>query len=147
MIIKATAAHIPDILQVRLSVNENKLVDSTSVSSADVAEYLTSRGAGWVYVIDDLVAGFAIVDLREHSVWALFVHPTYEGRGIGKQLHDHLLNCYFNEEHETLRLSTDPGTRAEIFYLKAGWKSTGLLENGEAGFLMTRQDWEFRSGN
>jgi len=45
------------------------------------------RGKGWVCKVDGEVVGFAIVDLKEHNIWALFLRPEFEGMGIGKELH------------------------------------------------------------
>jgi hypothetical protein len=41
-------------------------------------------------------------------------------------------------------LGTAPGTRAEEFYRKAGWKETGTHGNGEIKFEMSYGNW---SGN
>jgi hypothetical protein len=81
--------------------------------------------------IEGRIVGFAIADLQDHSIWALFVHPDYEGRGIGRTLHDIMLSWYFSQTSETVWLGTEPGTRAEVFYKKAGWKVVGMKEKGE----------------
>ena len=135
-------ANISDIKQiqvVRHSVKENRLSDPALVSDKDCEEYLTLRGKGWVCEVEDTIVGFAIADLQGRSVWALFVHPEYEGRGIGKNLHDLMLRWYFIHTKEKVWLSTAPGTRAERFYRMQGWKDAGLQKNGELRFEM---EWE-----
>jgi GNAT superfamily N-acetyltransferase len=137
---EATVADIPKIQIVRNSVKENMLSDPALVSDADCEEYITKRGKGWVCEIDNTIVGFAIADLQDNNIWALFLHPDFEHRGIGKKLHYIMLNWYFSRGKETVWLSTSPGTRAESFYRKAGWKETGTYGKGEIKFEMSAAD-------
>lgn len=87
-------AHIDDIKQiqvVRNAVNENRLSNPALVTDADCEAYLFNRGRGWVCVENDVVVGFSIMDLKENNIWALFVHPDFEKKGIGKKLHDSMM--------------------------------------------------------
>ncbi|UOQ97047.1 GNAT family N-acetyltransferase [Hymenobacter sp. 5317J-9] len=127
---------------VRLSVRENVLNTPGLVTFADYVDHLTRRGKGWVAEADGRTVGFAIADLQGHSIWALFVHPDFAGRGAGRMLHDAMLNWYFSQTAETVWLSTAPGTRAEAFYCRAGWQFLGLLASGEAKFEMTMSLWQ-----
>jgi GNAT superfamily N-acetyltransferase len=138
---EATIADIPRIQVVRNSVKENMLSDPALVSDADCEEYITRRGKGWVYEIANTIVGFAIADLQDNNIWALFIHPDFEGRGIGKKLHDIMLRWYFAQGKETVWLSTSPNTRAESFYRMAGWKETGIYGKGEIRFEMSAKDW------
>jgi len=144
---EATLSDIPQIQTVRNSVRENTLSDPGLVTDADCADYLTRRGKGWVCEMDGQVVGFSIVDVVSHNVWALFLRPEYEGRGIGRQLHGLMLDWYFSQTHATLWLSTSPGTRAEGFYRKAGWQEVGLYGKGEIKFEMTWEGWNGRASN
>ena len=132
---------IPEIQVVRHSVKENILSDPSLVTNQLCAEYLTVRGKGWVCEVEGIIAGFAIVDLKENNVWALFLRPTYEGFGIGKKLHDTMLNWYFSQKQETIWLSTGFNTRAEKFYRRQGWQQTGLHGSDEIRFEMTYETW------
>lgn len=135
MLREARIEDIPQIQRVRNSVKENMLSDPSLVSDADCEEYITKRGKGWVYEVEERIVAFAIVDLREHNVWALFVDPAFEKRGIGKQLHDIMMTWYFEQSKETCWLSTAPGTRAEQFYRKAGWQEDGMYSAKEIKFV------------
>jgi GNAT superfamily N-acetyltransferase len=73
---------------VRLAVKENTLSNPLLVTDADCERYLFKRGKGWVCGEDGKVLGFSIVDMEDSNIWALFVHPDHEGKGIGKTLHD-----------------------------------------------------------
>jgi GNAT superfamily N-acetyltransferase len=85
--------------------------------------------------------GFSIADLKDHNIWALFVHPDFENQGVGRKLHDLMLNWYFSQTDRTVWLGTSPNTRAETFYKKAGWKIVGKHGKGEIKFEMTYNDW------
>ncbi len=139
---EATIRDIHQMQVVRNAVKENTLSDPALVSDADVEAYITKRGKGWVCTIGDAVVGFAIADLVDHNIWALFVNPDVEARGIGKQLHDLMMNWYFEQTNETVWLSTSPGTRAETFYRKQGWIETGVHGKGEIKFEMKKEDWK-----
>ena len=139
---EATIHDIPQIQIVRHTVKENVLSNPALVTDKDCAEFLTVRGKGWVCEIDYAVIGFAIVDLQEKNIWALFLRPEYEGRGIGKELHDMMLDWYFDQTKETVWLGTAANTRAEKFYRKAGWKEVGTHGKGEIKFEMTYNDWK-----
>jgi GNAT superfamily N-acetyltransferase len=141
MIREATISDIAAIQVVRNAVKENTLSDPALVSDADCADYITRRGKGWVCEADGAILGFAIADLEDNNIWALFLHPDHEGKGIGRQLHAVMLDWYFAQTHDKVWLSTGPGTRAEQFYRKAGWTETGLTRSGEVRFEMSGAAW------
>jgi len=137
-------AKIEDIKQIQIvrnSVKENALSNPALVSDKDCEEFITVRGKGWVYEIDKTIVGFSIVDLKENNIWALFVHPTYEGQGVGNTLHLLMLDWYFRQTQQTVWLGTAPNTRAEGFYKRAGWKVVGTHGKGETKFEMSYSDW------
>ncbi|HWI91530.1 MAG TPA: GNAT family N-acetyltransferase [Flavisolibacter sp.] len=138
---EATTEDIPQIQIVRNSVRENQLSDPALVTDKDCEEFLTIRGKGWVCEMDDKIAGFSIADLKENNIWALFVHPQYENKGIGKKLHELMLDWYFSQTEKTVWLGTAPGTRAEEFYKRKGWKVIGTHGKGETKFEMSLSDW------
>ena len=140
-------AQVEDISQlqiVRNAVKENRLSDPALITEADYKNYLLYRGKGWLCEDDGQVIGFAIIDLVDHNVWALFVHHGFENKGIGKKLHDTMLDWYFTKTDLTIWLGTAPGTRAEKFYRKAGWKETSAYGKGEIKFEMTAESWKNR---
>lgn len=137
----ATINDIKQIQTVRNLVKENVLSNPNLVTDEDCELFLTKRGKGWVDEVDERIVGFSIVDIKEQNVWALFVHPDFEHRGIGRKLHDAMLNWYFNQTEETIWLGTAPKTRAEAFYKKAGWIEIGMHGNNEIKFEMTYTNW------
>jgi GNAT superfamily N-acetyltransferase len=139
MIIReAKVDDIPQIQMVRNSVLENRLSDPALVSDQDCAEYILRRGKGWVCEFQARLLGFSIADLVEDNLWALFVLPGFEERGIGKKLLEQSLDWYFSKGKDRIWLSTAPGTRAEKFYRVQGWREFGIKKNGELLFEMQR---------
>lgn len=138
-------AKIEDIKQiqvVRNAVKENTLSNPNLVTDQDCEEFMTVRGKGWVCEIDNTVVGFAIADLKENNIWALFLDPEFEGKGIGQKLHKIMLDWYFIQTKNKVWLGTAFNTRAEKFYRKAGWTEVGLHGKKEIKFEMTFENWK-----
>ncbi|MEO7311111.1 MAG: GNAT family N-acetyltransferase [Chitinophagaceae bacterium] len=138
----ATAEDIPQIQVVRNAVKENVLSNPALVPDEDVLDYISCRGKGWVAIVGEIIVGFAIADLADHSIWALFLLPEYEGRGIGRQLHDTMVDWYFTQTKGTIWLSTAENTRAELFYSTAGWTPVGRKGKMEIKFEMSYKGWQ-----
>ncbi|MEP7318670.1 MAG: GNAT family N-acetyltransferase [Panacibacter sp.] len=119
---EAQKKDIPQIQVVRNAVKENTLSDPALVTDKDCEDHIIVRGKGWVCETGNTIVGFSIVDLMGHEVWALFVTPGYEAKGIGKKLHNLMLDWYFSKTAHTIWLGTASDTRAEQFYNICGWK-------------------------
>lgn len=138
---EAKEGDIAQIQRVRNAVTENILSDPGLVTNALCLEFITQRGKGWVCEVSDRIVGFSIADLKGNNIWALFVYPGYDKCGIGRQLHNLMLNWYFSQTVKNVWLSTEPGTRAEGFYRKSGWTEAGIHGKGEIKFEMTFENW------
>ncbi|MEO8398201.1 MAG: GNAT family N-acetyltransferase [Ignavibacteriaceae bacterium] len=123
-------------------MKENTLSNPGLVTDVDCENFMIYRGKGWVCEINNEIVGFSIVDVRNNNIWALFLRPEFEKQGIGKQLHDIMLDWYFKQTTNNVWLGTSPNTRAEMFYRKAGWTEIGTHGKGEIKFEMTYKDWE-----
>ena len=137
-------AKVEDIAQIQIvrhSVKENILSNPDLVTDEDCVNYITNRGKGWVCEINKEIIGFAIVDLIDHNIWALFLNPNFEKQGIGKKLHDIMLDWYFSQTKIKVWLGTDFNTRAEKFYRCAGWQAVGENGKNEIKFEMTYETW------
>jgi GNAT superfamily N-acetyltransferase len=139
---EATITDIQQIQVVRNAVKENMLSDPALVPDRDVEDYITRRGKGWVAEINDSIVGFSIADLQDHNIWALFVHPDNEASGIGKRLHQLMLDWYFTETKDTVWLGTAPNSRAEKFYRMQGWREVGMHGKAEIKFEMSYEEWK-----
>lgn len=138
---ECTVYDIPEIQVIRNLVKENKLSNPNLVTNKDCELFITEKGKGWVCEIINSIVGFAIVDLLDKNIWALFMHPNFEAKGFGKQLQQAMLDWYFSKTKETIWLGTEPGTRAEEFYTRTGWEKVGVVNNGETKFEMAYTNW------
>jgi len=138
---EAQITDIPQMQQIRNAVKENRLTDPSLVPDEDVKEYITCRGKGWVCETDNGIVGFAIADVVANNIWALFIHPDFEARGIGKKLHRVMMDWYFLQTSEKAWLGTAPASRAEKFYRMQGWKEAGIHRKGEIKFEMDHDTW------
>lgn len=141
---EANIDDIDNLSVVRMSVKENVLNNPALVTQEDYQNYLTSHGKGWLCEIDNEIVGFAIVDTVENNIWALFVKPGFDKMGIGKALHNIMLDWYFSQSDTTVWLGTAPNTRAAEFYTRQGWQNVGMHGN-EIKFEMSKADWESRN--
>ena len=138
---EALTTDISQMQVVRNIVKENVLSNPALVTDEDYKDYITKRGKGWICKINDTIVGFAICDLLDDNIWALFVHPNFDKRGIGKTLHTLMMDWYFAQNKEMCWLSTAPNSRAEKFYAMQGWKAVGIYGKGETKFEMTKLGW------
>jgi GNAT superfamily N-acetyltransferase len=135
----ATSADIGEMHRIRLAVPENRLSDPSRVTPAHYRAMLETRGRGWVYEdpsAANAIVGFAVADNATRNIWALFVQPGYEGRGIGRALHDAMVDWLFAVGDSPIWLTTDENTRAARFYAAAGWIPGAALLHGELRFVL-----------
>jgi GNAT superfamily N-acetyltransferase len=130
---QATRADIAGIQRVRHAVRENRL-SSRVISDVEVQHAIEITGRGWVIAVDDEIVAFAIGNARDGNIWALFVDPRSEGRGYGRRLHDRMVDWLKSRGLRRLWLTTEPGTRAQRFYERAGWRDCGVTATGERRF-------------
>ena len=107
--------------KIRLSVKENVLTDPTKVTQQMYRDYLHLLGRGWVCCSGREIVGFVYASRHDASIWALFIKPGYEGRGIGRRLMPFAVNWLFALGLPSITLYTGCGTRADRFYSQAGW--------------------------
>jgi ribosomal protein S18 acetylase RimI-like enzyme len=133
MLRRATPADIPRIMEIRGAVRENRLSDPSRVTNADVLWQIAHSP---IHLWDDggVIKGFSAGDPRDGSIFALFVDPAFEGQEIGQALILAACRSLAAAGRRIAKLSTDPGTRAERFYLRNGWLAKGLDARGEMVF-------------
>ena len=139
----ATPADIGAMQRIRLAVRENVLSDPARVTDADFLAHLDRLGRGWVAELDDAIVGFAFGRATDGEIWALFVDPAREGRGVGARLHDAMVAWLFAQGLSRLGLGTTAGTRAEAFYHRRGWVKIDM-EGAEVRMALDAPLWERR---
>jgi GNAT superfamily N-acetyltransferase len=135
---EATAADLPGISRVRTSVRENlatvEQLRARGITNESVAASFLEASKGWVAERDGEIVAFSIADRATRSIFALFVLPEWEGRGLGTRLLD-LATGWLAENGATAAwLTTGPGTRAAVFYERRGWVRTGPAEHGDVRY-------------
>ncbi len=126
----------PRISEIRFAVKENKLSDPSRVTDVDYLWFSENPGI-WVWEEYGRILGFSAADTRDGSIWALFVDPEHEGRGIGRALLAAACDVLRGAGHHSAVLGTDPGTRADRFYRRAGWTAGDIDARGEQVFRST----------
>lgn len=123
---RAERADIPAMSDIRLSVRENILSDPSRVTLQMYEDYLEAAGRGWVAEFEGKIVGFCYASRHDASIWALFVRPGFEGRGIAQGLLPLAVDWLFGLGVESVKLSTGTGTRADRFYAAQGWRRAPL---------------------
>jgi GNAT superfamily N-acetyltransferase len=140
---EATAADMPGISRVRTSVTENALTHeqlaARGITDESLAASFLTDSKGWVAEHNGDVVGFSIANRASSSIFALFVLPTHERRGIGAQLFDLAVNWLWDHGAQRLWLTTDPQSKAARFYERRGWVATGRSERGDMRYELTRK--------
>ena len=139
---QAKTSDIKNMQLIRNAVKENVLSDPALVPDEAVEKYINQRGKGWVCLDLGIMAGFCIADLVNDNIWALFVLPGMEGKGIGRKLQTIMLDWYFTNDKQLVWLSTQKNSRAEKFYRLTGWIEEGPYGKNEIKFTMNKQDWQ-----
>jgi GNAT superfamily N-acetyltransferase len=135
----ATISDIEAMRAIRLAVTENRLGDPARATTEKYQAMLGERGKGWVFEDDaGVIVGFGIADALSRSLWALFVHPGSERRGVGRALHDAMVDWLFAIDDRPIWLTTEPHTRAASFYAAAGWLPQPSPVPGELCFSRLR---------
>lgn len=129
----ATPQDIPAMQAVRGGVRENVLSDPDGLPADSYKPYIETS-ACWVAFDQGQVVGFSACEIGLGFIWALFVAPDAEGRGLGRALLDQALARLREADHEFAKLSTAPGTRAAGFYQGNGWREAGRTWDGEIIF-------------
>ncbi|MGQ3051719.1 MAG: GNAT family N-acetyltransferase [Roseateles sp.] len=143
---QATCDDTAELWRVRYAVTENTLTPGR-IGDDELHAYLQDYGRGWVIELEPApnpkIAGFAIGDARDGNIWAMFVDPALHGQGHGRVLHDVMVDWLFAQGLTRLHLGTQPGSRAEAFYRRAGWTSTheGLDAHGDKRFELIHENW------
>lgn len=120
----ALSSDIEGIFDVRTSVKENHLsreeMEQMGITESSVIDMIEKNRCAWVAVDNGKIIGFSMILPDEGSLFAAFVLPEYEGRGVGRSLVQ-LAEQELFKHHEVAWLETDKNSRAAKFYKRLGW--------------------------
>lgn len=122
------------IFHVRSAVTENVLtlqqLAELGVTPHAVCEIIRSASCIWVAEVNGAVVGFAMVEPDSACLFAAFVLPEHEGRGIGRALVAVCEAALFRG-NALAWLETDGRSRAAGFYRHLGWSHAADLDDGD----------------
>lgn len=141
---RATADDVETLFDIRTSVRENhqsraKLA-SIGVTPTSVAEMLNGDAAAWIAAHDGIAAAFSMAKGDEQTVFAVFVRPGYEGRGLGSAVLSAAEEWLWQRGAGEIWLTTgaEPEIRAHGFYARRGWRRTDKLLRGDVKYVKSR---------
>jgi GNAT superfamily N-acetyltransferase len=131
---RATPADLPRIFKVRHGTAENRLLDPSKVTDAEVRWYMEHA----IFLVSEdeggIIQGFTCANHQTGYIWALFVIDGQQRRGHGGALMAAALKLLRADGHRQSHLTTGAGTGAEAFYRAQGWTSMGRTLSGEVVF-------------
>jgi ribosomal protein S18 acetylase RimI-like enzyme len=139
----ATQDDVDTLFNIRTRVVQNHLsveqMAQLGITSQVLADSIREAPCAWVAEVDGQPVAFSMVDLATGEVFAMFVLPTHENLGLGRQLMAVAETALF-ERHATLFLVTDgrDEIRANGFYQRLGWTVTGSVEGDDVRYEKSR---------
>ena len=95
-----------------------------------------SKADTWVFDAEGVVAGF--ISLIGNEVGAIFVHPDYQGRGIGRELMDHVASL-----RDYLYLDVfEENAIGRRFYDRYGFQFERKHVHEQTGQMQIRMDYK-----
>ena len=137
LIRKAQQEDIEILFDIRTSVIENhqsrEEIAELGITPASVAQMLRTDCCAWIAELDGQAIGFSIANKTEQTILGLFVLPSFEGRGAGRQLMQAAERWLWSAGIRQIWLFTgnDPTFRAYGFYLHLGWSPVGVALDGD----------------
>ncbi len=138
---EAQIEDIETLFNIRTSVIENhqsreELV-TLGITPETVANMLQTDCRAWIAEIDERPIAFSMANAAEKTIFAMFVLPSFEGRGAGRALMQQAEQWLWSQGVEEIWLLTgnDSNLRAYGFYLHLGWTPTDIEPDGQIKFL------------
>lgn len=136
----ATPADVAGMFEVRTQVRENHMsfaeLAELGITPQSLPAMLSGSGRGWVACDEGRVVAFAMADASDATLFALFVHRSHEGKGLGRQLMQAAEIWLGAQGCRKIWLLTDADTRvrANGFYRHLGWLDDGIQDDGQVRF-------------
>ena len=125
----------PRISEIRFAVRENQLLDPSRVTDADYHWFSENPGI-WVWEEDGHILGFSAADTRDGTIWALFIDPDHEGRGIGRALLRRPATCCARPAIAPPRSAPSPARAPTASIARPAGRRSSIDERGEQIFRL-----------
>ncbi|OLU23651.1 GNAT family N-acetyltransferase [Pseudomonas sp. PA15(2017)] len=139
----ASVADIDSLFDIRTSVTDNHLsreqLDELGITAEALQQAIEAAPCGWVAELGGVPVGFAMVDFDAGELFALFVRPQHEGKGLGKRLLEAAEQALF-ARHALIYLITDgdEAIRANGFYSRQGWLQVSEVDDRDVRYEKRR---------
>ena len=122
----ATVDDVESLFEIRTSVVQNHLsreqMDALGITAQVLRSAINEGPCIWLAEVDQWPVAFSMIDRAEGEVFAMFVRPAFENRGLGRVLMA-AAEAELFKAHERIVLVTDgrQEIRANGFYQRLGW--------------------------
>lgn len=139
----ATDEDVQSLFEIRTSVAQNHLsreqMAALGITPQVLVQAMGESECIWIAEIEGQALAFAMIDRETGELFALFVRPGHENRGLGRRLMAVAEAALF-EQHERIFLITDgrESIRANGFYQRLGWVVVGQEDNDDVRYEKRR---------
>ncbi|QCI98145.1 GNAT family N-acetyltransferase [Agrobacterium larrymoorei] len=137
----AESNDVAALFNVRTSVRENHMsresLSELGITYTSVSKMISASPCAWVAVSDNEIVGFSMIDVPNASLFAAFVLPAHEAKGLGTQLIAVAESELF-KHHSLIWLETDRDSRAAGFYRHLGWREERKAEGNQIRLTKAR---------
>ena len=126
----ATVEDVESLFEIRTSVTQNHLsreqMDALGITPQVLRSAINEGPCVWIAEVDERPVAFSMIDRDEGEVFAMFVRPAFENRGLGRLLMA-AAEAELFQAHERIFLVTDgrQEIRANGFYQRLGYQPVG----------------------
>ena len=128
-----------EALEILFQLTRQKTFTYASPDAFKIGDYKKSVEGEevWVAEADGKIIGFVSLWLPDNFIHNLFIHPDWQGRGIGSLL--------LKKAEERLSFPielkvTTTNSKACVFYEKHGWNKVAIGNNGIEEYFLYRKD-------
>lgn len=139
----ATVGDVDSLFAIRTSVAQNHLsreqMAALGITPQVLTQAIRDSDCVWIADVEGQPVAFTMIDQAEGELFALFVRPGFENRGLGRQLMAVAESALF-ARHERIFLITDGRDliRANGFYRRLGWSVVGQEEDHDVRYEKRR---------
>lgn len=143
MIRVATREDVDSLFEIRTSVEQNHLsreqMAALGITPQVLGQAIEDSKCVWIAEVEGQPLAFVMIDRETGELFAMFVRPGHENRGLGRRLM-WVAEAALFEQHERIFLITDgrQDIRANGFYQRLGWVLAGQADNDDVRYEKCR---------